>query len=170
MLKIISLLCYYLIWTLSIVLITRHAYWYVGLLMLLFVQVICFYKIEHSIKKLSLLIMLSLTGWLFDSLASYLNWIHFYAASNAYLAPVWLLTVWISFIFVFYQFFNQKIHKTYLWSSLGFVFFPLSYFLGCYLGAGVWVFPTSLIIYALWGAFYFVYMRFLFYLYRIWIK
>jgi len=158
--KIIGFLNFYVTWFLSILYASQKTIGLIPLVALVLLQLYCLLNAQFPCKKILLLIIVALVGWLFDSLLNKFAIIHFYGLSFLSLAPIWLLLLWIAFVSVFNQFFYDVLYKTWIWSLLGFLLFPLNYYAGCQLGAGMWLKPwLATLFYAIFGALIFFIMR-----------
>tara|TARA_B100000989_G_scaffold290850_1_gene264512 strand:- start:13610 stop:14137 length:528 start_codon:yes stop_codon:yes gene_type:complete len=157
-----SLFSYYFIWLAGINLATQKDSWLVPMLAVIFLQCYCFYKAGYSRKLFLLLLVIAASGWLVDSLIVESGLVQFNGLAPLALAPYWLACIWVSFVLVFNQFFHDYFRKTVLWCCLGAFFFPLTYYIGCVIGAGLWVNPLwTTIAYTLFGIGIFIWLRFI---------
>jgi len=158
--KIIGCLNFYVIWFLSVLYTSHKSVGLMPLIALVLLQLYCLANSQFPFKKLLLLLIVALIGWLFDSILNKFAIIHFYGLSFLSLAPIWLLLLWVAFVCVFNQFFYAQLHKTWVWSLFGFLLFPLNYYAGCQLGAAIWLKPwLATLLYAIFGAIIFFIMR-----------
>ena len=85
-------------------------------------------------KLISILILISIPGYLFDSILVFFEVYEFQTSSYFYFLPVWMLILWPSFAILFYKVFaflsNYKILAVLLSGILG----PLAYYSGSPLG------------------------------------
>lgn len=117
------------------------------LLYFLFFQII-------SKRQFLLLLLLAFIGVVFDSIAYFFNLIHF-TNHDLKIIPLWLVSMWLLFISVFpisHKIFNSK--KT-LASIVGMIAGPLSYYSGEAFEVLFFNTQITIIIYAVFWAFYF---------------
>lgn len=158
--KYLHIPLYYLIWTLGIMLAPKNNLWLLPMMLLLLIQIYIFLKAKLGLRIVILMMIVSITGIFTDSLFDYFNLINFNGAKLWIFAPYWLVTIWFSFMMTFLHLLRQYLNKTWLWSSLGVIFFPITYYIGCQLGAGIWLSPFyATIAYAIFGALIFIYLR-----------
>ena len=100
----------------------------------LFYLTLYFYFNDSKIKFLKISMLISIPGYLFDTLLVYFQFYEFQTSYNFGTLPIWMITLWLSFstlfdkILVFFK--NYKLLALFLSSSLG----PLTYYLGVPIG------------------------------------
>lgn len=160
--KVIQAVSYYLIWFIGICLASKRSAWLIPMILFLLIQAYFFCKNKITQHQKSAAIILAISGFLIDTIINYFGLIKFNGAAVWIFAPYWLLIIWFSLIMTFLYVLHHHIYKAMLWSSLSIFFFPLTYYSGCKMGAGSWVYPigTSM-AYAIFGGVYFIYLKFI---------
>lgn len=160
MAKVISLILYYMNWVLLIRYVNDRPTLIAAVVVGLIVQLMCFYRGKFSARYFLLVTIMALFGWLADSVISLFGVASYYGESYT-VAPVEFALLWLSFMLMFNQFFANYYQNTTLWVILAVIFFPLTYYLGCHLGAGVYSNLTVFVFsYAFFGALFFVVLRY----------
>ncbi len=133
---IFNLICYYIVWFVSI-LSAAHGYAWTGISVAL--GITCLQIILFKEPKKPLLIFMTLLttcGWVIDTLLIHYGLL--YCHANPFrlsLSPPWMLGLWLNFSFIVYSYLRPYFTNTWLMSLLSFFGFPIAYYAGVALGA-----------------------------------
>ena len=94
------------------------------------------YKIKQSYHLLNLIIFVTATGFIVDSLFAAFKIILFRANPFfSFFSPPWMIALWTNFSIILYVFFNKYFLRCRLMFLLSLIGFPLAYAAGVGLGA-----------------------------------
>ena len=125
---------YQLTWLMCVFGELIYSSYFPGLIFGLFYLFVCFVNSQNKKKLILILLLISVPGYLFDTILVYLNIYNFKTSFNLGLLPIWMLILWPSFAVLFDEVFNflakYKIIAIFLSGILG----PLTYYAGRPLG------------------------------------
>lgn len=154
---ILQITVYYFTWIGGILLAARGKCWasfflIVGISIL---QIFWQLKIKKDTKGLFILIiLLTVTGTIVDTLFLYFKLLHFSANPfNPYFSPPWMITIWFNFSILLFSLARNLFHRYCLMGLLSLIAFPLSYLAGAKLGAASFSLSEmhSIVIGIVWG-------------------
>ena len=165
MLKLLlNITAYYLAWFACIISASQQKPWH-GLIASLIITIIqlFFYIREHKASDIiKFMVFLSVIGFSIDCMLYKLKFIGFLANPfSPYLAPPWLIGLWLSFAFILFAFSRKYFQYVRSFMIMAFFGFPLSYYAGINLGAAflpsgkigllilgaMWAFALPIILY-----------------------
>ncbi|MAZ39780.1 MAG: hypothetical protein CMF49_06630 [Legionellales bacterium] len=150
--KLFATINFYILWLIAVMLAPDSLLWLLFLFLLTALQIFLCLKQFNFKLKISLFFLLGLISWCVDTLISVFQLIDFKGDHFIFFAPYWLLFLWLAFIAVFIQCFHRHLQHVQLWVIAGALALPFNYYLGCKLGAGVFLQPLyAMICYILWG-------------------
>lgn len=139
MLKLLlNITAYYLAWFACIISASQQKPWH-GLIVSLVITLIqlFFYIREHKASHIiKFMACLSVIGFSIDCIMYKLKFIGFSANPfSPYLAPPWLIGLWLSFAFILFAFSRKYFQYVRSFMIMAFFGFPLSYYAGINFGA-----------------------------------
>ena len=105
-----------------------------GLIFGLFFISLSFINSKNKKKFISILLYISIPGYLFDSTLVYLNIYNFETSSYIGLLPIWMLILWPSFAVLFYEVFKFLEKYKLIAICISGILGPLTYYSGSPLG------------------------------------
>jgi len=147
---------YYLAWFTSVLSAAHNYRWYgfIAVICICMLQLTLLYCIKKTKSLVTMIFLISASGFLVDSVLSFTGVIIFNA--NPWpiaFAPPWIICLWITFSIVYYATLDILFSRYLLTSIISFFAFPLAYIAGIMLGAGELPhgYFSSVVIGAIWA-------------------
>ena len=125
---------YQLTWLMCIFGEIKFSSYLPGLISGLFFLFLCFVFSNNKKKFISILLYISIPGYLFDSILVYLNIYNFETSFHVGLLPIWMLILWPSFAVLFNEVFKFLEKYKLIAITLSGILGPLTYYSGSPLG------------------------------------
>ena len=135
---------------------------YVGLIVGSIYLFIFFYFEKYRKKALSIILIFSISGYIFDSFLSYSGLYKINSDISFFFLPIWFLVLWPSFSSLLVHFFSFLKDKLVISVLFGSIFGPLSYYAGIALGLVTLINYESFILMSFfWGLLMFCYCNYI---------
>ncbi len=146
--------CYYLTWFACLIFAANHEVWsgpVVGL-SLIAIQLFILIKAKQTKGLIQFILIFGLTGVVVDSILINIGFIVFMANPFTYIAPPWIITIWLSFAIVTFACMKKYFKYLIGLGILSLIGFPLAYAAGLRLEAAFMPlgYPGTLIFGLIW--------------------